>query len=156
MKVAVVGSRSFEDYALLKKTLDELYPNITLIVSGGARGADSLSEQYAKEEGIRTLIFKPDWEKHGRAAGFIRNRDIVENSDHVVAFWDGKSRGTKNSMDLATKLGKTLKTVLFTPVLPSRESCQNPVRGVCTVPNTSDTKKTPHSHCRSETTLSTS
>lgn len=113
MKVAVVGSRSFEDYALLKKTLDELYPNITLIVSGGARGADSLSEQYAKEEGIRTLIFKPDWEKHGRAAGFIRNRDIVENADMVIAFHDGQSKGTANSIEIAKRLGKKLLVVKF-------------------------------------------
>lgn len=113
MKVAVVGSRSFTDYELLKKTLDELYPNITRIVSGGAKGADSLSEQYAKEEGIPTQIFKPDWEKHGKAAGFIRNRDIVENSDMVIAFHDGQSKGTANSIELANWLFVRMETSLL-------------------------------------------
>lgn len=117
MKVAVVGSRSFTDYELLKKTLDELYPNITLIVSGGAKGADSLSEQYADEEGIRKLIFKPDWEKHGKAAGFIRNRDIVAESDMVIAFHDGHSKGTANSIEHAKKMGKILKVILFSSCL---------------------------------------
>ena len=113
MKAAVIGSRTFDDYCLLKKTLDELYPQIDLIVSGGASGADSLAERYAKEEGIRTLIFKPDWKKFGRAAGMIRNKDIVENSDIVIAFWDGVSRGSKNSIDYAIKLNKKLKIVRF-------------------------------------------
>lgn len=120
MKVAVVGSRNFSDYNLLKSTLDEYYPKISLIVSGGAKGADSLSELYAKEEGIRTLIFKPDWQKFGRAAGMIRNKDIVNNADMVVAFWDGKSRGTKDSIDYGTKLGKVVKVVkfVFVPTTP--------------------------------------
>lgn len=114
MKVAVVGSRTFNDFALLRKTLDTLYPNISLIVSGGAKGADSFAERYAKEEGISTLIFKPDWKTHGKAAGFIRNKDIVEAADMVIAFWDGISKGTKNSMDHAEKMGKKLITVMFT------------------------------------------
>lgn len=114
MKVAVVGSRTFTDYNLLRQTLDTLYPQVSLIVSGGAKGADSLAERYAKEEGISTLIFKPDWKTHGKAAGFIRNKDIVEAADLVVAFWDGLSKGTKNSMEHAEKMGKKLITIMFT------------------------------------------
>ena len=113
MKIAVVGSRTFSNYDLLRKTLDGYYPNISLIVSGGAKGADSLSEQYAKEEGIPTLIFKPDWKKFGRSAGMIRNKDIVENADLVVAFWDGESAGTKNSIEHAKTLKKTLSVIFF-------------------------------------------
>jgi hypothetical protein len=104
MKIAVIGSRSFKDYELVKKTLSPL--EITLLVSGGAKGADSLGERYAKENNIETLIFKPDWEKHGKAAGMIRNTDIINNSETIIAFWDGESRGTKDSITKAEKKGK--------------------------------------------------
>ena len=110
MKVAVVGSRNFNNYELLKETLDKL--NISLIVSGGAKGADSMSEVYAKEHGIETLIFKPDWSL-GRHAGFLRNENIVNNCNVLVAFWDGKSSGTKHSIDLAYKKNKVIKIVNF-------------------------------------------
>ena len=111
-RLAIVGSRTFSDYALLKKTLDE-YKNISKIISGGARGADKLGEKWAKENNIETLIFLPDWNKYGRAAGVIRNRDIVSNSDTVIAFQDGKSTGTLSSINLAKKLKKNLKIILF-------------------------------------------
>ena len=104
MKVAVIGSRGFDDYEMVKNTLTLL--EITLLVSGGAKGADSLGERYAKENNIEILIFKPDWEKHGKAAGMIRNTDIVNNADTIIAFWDGESKGTKDSITKAEKLGK--------------------------------------------------
>jgi hypothetical protein len=105
MKLAVIGSRGFNDYELLKLHLNNVIQNnrVTHIVSGGALGADSLAERFAKENNIETLIFLPDWKTHGKAAGFIRNKDIVSNADMVVAFWDGKSKGTKHSIDLANK-----------------------------------------------------
>jgi hypothetical protein len=84
MKLAVVGSRDFTDYKMVKKELDKL--NFDLMVSGGARGADSLGERYADEHGIETFIFKPDWTKHGKAAGMIRNKDIVDACDVLIAF----------------------------------------------------------------------
>jgi hypothetical protein len=111
-KVAVIGSRTFQDYSLLKATLDQI-PGIQLIVSGGAKGADSLAEQYARENGIETPIFKPDWRKHGKIAGFLRNTTIVENSDMVVAFWDGVSNGTKNSIQTAGRLNKITIIKIF-------------------------------------------
>jgi hypothetical protein len=104
MKVAVIGSRTFDDYELVKETLSTF--TISLLVSGGAKGADSLGERYANENNITTLIFKPDWKKHGPAAGPIRNTDIVNNADTIIAFWNGESRGTKDSITKAEKLGK--------------------------------------------------
>ena len=86
MKVAVIGSRTFNDYEEVKRSLSAI--NITLLVSGGAKGADTLGEQYAKENNIPTKIFLPDWNKHGKAAGFIRNTDIINEAELVVAFWD--------------------------------------------------------------------
>ena len=91
MKIGIIGSRGFNNYELLEKTLEE-YQNVELVVSGGAQGADKLGERWANEKGIKTLIFKPNWEKFGKSAGFIRNQDIVKNSDLVIAFWDGESK----------------------------------------------------------------
>lgn len=104
MKVAVIGSRGFNNYNVVKDKLDSI-SGITLIVSGGAMGADTLGERYAIENGIPTKIYKPDWSK-GRGAGFLRNTDIINEADIVVAFWDGKSRGTLDSIQKAEKQGK--------------------------------------------------
>jgi hypothetical protein len=111
MKVGVIGSRNFNDYELVKETLTKL--DITLLVSGGAKGADLLGERYASENNITTLIFKPDWERHGRGAGMIRNTDIVKNSDIVVAFWDGSSKGTLDSIRKVEKLNKGLMIIKY-------------------------------------------
>lgn len=85
MKIAVIGSRNFADYELLKKTLNEI-TGITKVISGGAKGADSLAEQWAKENQIETVIYKPDWAKYGRGAGVVRNRLIIEDCDHSIWF----------------------------------------------------------------------
>ncbi len=105
MNVGIVGSRTFTDYQKLKDWCDANLTPIDVIVSGGANGADALGARYAEERGLKTLIFKPDWAKHGRGAGFVRNKTIVDNSDILVACWDGQSRGTANSIKLAQKKG---------------------------------------------------
>jgi hypothetical protein len=109
MRVAVVGGRDFDDYDLMKKTLDEIQ-DVDLIVSGGSEGADNLAERYAYEKSIKMKVFKPNWNMFGRQAGFLRNIDIINNADMVVAFWDGMSRGTKHSIDIAKK--GNIKTVV--------------------------------------------
>jgi hypothetical protein len=115
MKLAVVGSRNFNDYDLLKSKLDIIHKKrpITLIVSGRAKGADSLSERWSKENNIETLIFIPEWDKYGKRAGFLRNEDIIKNSDAVVAFWDQISKGTQHSISLAKKYNKPCLIVKF-------------------------------------------
>jgi hypothetical protein len=111
MKVAVIGSRTFSDYKLVKETLSTL--NITLLVSGGAMGADSLGEQYAKLNEIPTKIFYPDWKTHGKKAGFLRNTDIIKESELIVAFWDGKSKGTLDSIKKTEELNKNVLIIKF-------------------------------------------
>ena len=86
MVYAIIGGRDFEDYERLKSVLKEL--KITKIVSGGAKGADTLGADYAKEMGIDLEVFYPDWDKFGNSAGYIRNELIVESSDAIIAFWD--------------------------------------------------------------------
>ena len=108
MKLAIVGSRNYTDYKGLLLIVDIFRQNhpVTEIVSGGARGVDSLAEEYAKERNLPITVFKPDWERHGRKAGFVRNVQIVNHCDHLLAFWDEKSKGTKHSIDTARRKGK--------------------------------------------------
>lgn len=104
--LAIVGSRDFDNFTILSEAIDnfiEKHGEISYIVSGGAKGADSLAEKYAKINNIKMKIFKPDWKKYGKAAGIIRNKDIVDNSTHLIAFRINNSRGTTNSIMRAQK-----------------------------------------------------
>lgn len=116
-KVIVAGSRNFSDYELLERNLTVLLrnykPEEIEIVSGGARGVDILGEKYAKEKGCKIKRFIPDWDGKGKSAGYLRNWDMAKYADACVVFWDGKSKGTKHMMDLATKEGIKLKTVVY-------------------------------------------
>ncbi len=105
MKVAIVGSRGIEKFNL-KKVMPK---GVTAIVSGGARGVDTLAEKYAKKHKLELLVFKPEYDKYpGKIAPLKRNNTIVDNADVVIAIWDGVSRGTKYTMDYAEKQGKLL------------------------------------------------
>jgi hypothetical protein len=108
MKLAVIGSRNFSDSHLLTKCLNMLNEEyqLTTIVSGGAKGADIMGQRWAEIRGIETEIYLPDWENLGKRAGILRNKDIVEASDIIIAFWDGISNGTRNSIDVAHSLRK--------------------------------------------------
>jgi len=86
---------------------------ITEIISGGARGADTLAEMYARHRALPVKVFPAEWDKYGKSAGFRRNADIVKNSDIIVAFWDGKSKGTKHTIDLARRYFKEVKIIKF-------------------------------------------
>lgn len=107
MKIAVIGSRTFNDYKLLAASLHLLGITDSAIsneiISGGARGADRLAENFAENLGIKCTVIKPDWGRYGKAAGIIRNQSIIDAADMVVAFWDGHSKGTKNSIDRAAE-----------------------------------------------------
>ena len=108
MKLAVVGSRDLvkiPDLARqsMRDYLTRYRRGITEIVSGGARGADTYAEEIAAELGIPTKIFPADWNKYGKGAGFIRNKEIVDYADAVVAFYYGSSpsRGAQNTINQA-------------------------------------------------------
>ena len=115
LKLAVVGSREFNDYTLLTLFLDAYKAKTPelILVSGGAVGADELAERYAKENNLQMIVFKPDWKKYGKTAGFLRNLTIVEEADEVIAFWDGESRGTLDSINKAKKIKKPLLEVKY-------------------------------------------
>lgn len=114
MKIAIVGSRNFNDYDMFCEHLYSILfynmmssvDDITQIISGGARGADSLAERFAEENDIEIKVYPAEWDKYGKKAGYLRNELIVQAADVVIAFWNGVSRGTKHSIDLAKKYDK--------------------------------------------------
>lgn len=109
MKVAVIGSRNIGKFDLsryLPEETDEL-------VSGGARGVDTLAKKYAQEAGIPITEYLPEYDKYGKRAPLLRNITIIENSDIVLAFWDGRSRGTKFVIDNCKKLGKEIRVFML-------------------------------------------
>jgi hypothetical protein len=112
-RLAIIGSRSFNDYNLMESVLSPFQSQLSLVVSGGAKGADLLGERWAKNNNIKTLIFYADWNRYGRSAGFKRNEDIINNADMVIAFWDGKSPGTKHSISLANKFKIPLRIINY-------------------------------------------
>ena len=109
-RLAVVGSRGFTDYKVLSIVIGEIrcVYDVDAIVSGGAKGADALARRYAWDNDIIVDEYLPDWEGLGKGAGFIRNKEIWDNSDFGVAFWDGSSKGTLHSFSLAKKQNKTI------------------------------------------------
>jgi sialic acid synthase SpsE len=108
-KIAVIGSRTFTDYDLLKRVLSEYSPFI--LVSGGCKGADRLSEIYIDEKGYQKIIIKPDWKKYKKGAALRRNAEIVKIADELIAFKVGDSRGTCHCIELAKKKGIPVRVI---------------------------------------------
>ena len=110
MKLAIVGSRTITNYESFKRLLFDLAISHNLfdieIITGGAKGVDSMAERFAIENEIPYKIFYPNWDRYGKKAGFLRNKEIVDYCDKLIAIWDGKSKGTKHSIDLAIKQNK--------------------------------------------------
>ncbi len=109
MKIAIIGSRS-----LNIKNLGEYLPeNISEIVSGGARGIDTVAAGFARENNIKLTEFLPEYARYGRTAPLKRNQQIAEYADEVIAFWDGSSRGTMYTVELFKKLEKKTTVIKF-------------------------------------------
>lgn len=120
-KIIVAGGRDFKDYALLEKELDWLlryniepihYEPIC-ILCGMAHGADMLGRAYAQKHGYKYVEYPAKWHIHGKRAGFIRNEEMAKDADALVAFWDGKSRGTKDMIDRAYKHGLQVSVIRY-------------------------------------------
>lgn len=119
-RLIVAGSRNFNNYELLKQKCDSLLSQKRLthsivIISGTARGADRLGERYAAERGYRIERFPADWDRNGIAAGPIRNTKMAAHADALVAFWDGKSRGTKDMIEKAKERNLPVR-IVRTPI----------------------------------------
>lgn len=129
LRIIIAGGRDFDNYKILRsKSLaaitdinkqvnqtDKIKREFVTIISGAARGADSLGEQFAKEFELTLKQMPAQWEEHGRKAGYLRNAQMAdfacEDKDSqgvLIAFWDGKSRGTRHMIDIAIKHGMTI------------------------------------------------
>ena len=111
MKTIIAGGRDYEtadgDFEIIKNM------DIDEVVCGGARGADEYGKQWAERLGIPVRMFRAEWKLHGKSAGPIRNRQMAEYADALIAFWDGKSRGTKNMIETARKCGLKVTIIRY-------------------------------------------
>lgn len=105
MKTIIAGSKTCTDMSELLAAIEKAGWTPTTVISGTAKGADTLGEQWAEENGVPVERFTPDWRKYGKAAGPIRNRNMAQAGEALIALWDGKSRGTKNMIETAYKNG---------------------------------------------------
>lgn len=115
-RVIIAGSRSFSNYELLRKHClfllqEKMRTHRVIIVSGHAHGADTLGERFAKEQGLTVELHPAKWKALGKAAGIIRNAEMARASDALIAFWDGKSRGTAHMINFARRRGLEVSVV---------------------------------------------
>ncbi|MBQ9570887.1 MAG: DUF2493 domain-containing protein [Prevotella sp.] len=117
-RVIIAGTRSFNDYELLRDSCNNLLSekqrtHTVVVISGTARGADQMGERYARERGFQLRRFPADWEQYGKSAGHIRNAKMADNADALIAFWDGESKGTKNMIDNARRKGLAVRVIQY-------------------------------------------
>ena len=106
MKIAIIGSRS-----LSPDNIGNYIQENDEIVSGGAKGVDACAAEYAKSKGLKLTLFLPQYKLYGKAAPLIRNKQIVDYADKVIAFWDGHSKGTLSVIKYAEKVGKPCEVI---------------------------------------------
>jgi len=116
-KLIIAGSRDFDDYDLMVRAIyaihdTELADKTVSIVSGMARGADALGYMFAHKHGIQVHEFPANWAKYGKRAGYVRNQEMGDFADGLIAFWDGKSKGTEHMINYMKKQGKTVFVVI--------------------------------------------
>ena len=120
-RVIIAGSRSFNNYNLLREHClsllhDKMQQNVVVIVSGHAHGADLLGERFAKEFGLSCERHPANWKAFGKAAGLIRNAEMAKYADALIAFWDGKSRGTSHMINFAKRKGLDVSIIDYTRI----------------------------------------
>ena len=112
-RIVIGGCRDYNDYEAFKCFVDKCIEKMgegcdITVISGHCSGVDMMGERYAREKNFGLEIFPADWKRYGRAAGPVRNKQMVEACDSVIAFWDYNSKGTKSLITYATKLGKDI------------------------------------------------
>lgn len=109
MKLAIIGSRKITHIEIEKY----ISADVDEIVSGGAKGIDTLAKGYAIRKGIKLTEFLPQYERYGRGAPIKRNQEIAEYADEALTFWDGKSKGTQHTIRFFEKLGKKVTIIMI-------------------------------------------
>ena len=117
-KIIIAGGRDFMDYNLLKEKANKILQekresHKIVIISGCARGADTLGLRYASENAFDVEEYPANWDKYGKKAGYMRNVEMAENADALIACWDGKSKGTKHMIDIATKRNLPIRVIRY-------------------------------------------
>lgn len=117
-KVIIAGGRDFLDYNLLREKVDKILidkraSHKIVIISGCARGADTLALRYASENVLDVEKYPADWDQYGKKAGYIRNVEMAENANALIAFWDGQSKGTKHMIDIATEKNLPIRVIRY-------------------------------------------
>ena len=105
-RFCVIGSRDMNNYYIVYTYLKQYIPKDAIIITGGARGVDLLAEVYAEMNGQPCEVYEARWDQFGKSAGMIRNAEMIKNSDHLIAFWDGKSPGTQHMLQEWAKRGR--------------------------------------------------
>ena len=105
MRVIIAGSRDDIIYSDIVEAIKESGFDISVVISGDARGADRFGERYAKENGIEVEKYPADWDKYGKSAGYIRNSQMADIADALIAVWNGTSKGTEHMINIARKKG---------------------------------------------------
>jgi hypothetical protein len=103
MKVVICGSRDLQNYQLVEETVTRSGFEISTVLSGGSRGVDRLGIAFARNHHHSVQVFMPEWERLGKRAGMVRNREMARAAEAVIAIWDGQSRGTRNMIELASR-----------------------------------------------------
>ena len=113
IKIIICGSRGFRDLSLVEQKVINLQADCDyVLMTGNARGVDQAAEHQAYISGVYNLQFPADWDKHGKAAGIIRNIEMLDHiPDKVIAFWDGKSPGTKHMIEQSLKRKINLEVI---------------------------------------------
>ena len=117
-RVIIAGCRNFFNYALLKERCEYYLQNKmkthnVIIISGHATGADALGEKFARDHNLRCELYPADWERHGNTAGPLRNAEMADIADALIAFWDGRIRGTRSMIEIATSKGLQVAIVRY-------------------------------------------
>lgn len=125
MKVIIAGSRGIEDFTTISKAISNSGFIITEVVSGTARGVDKLGEKWAEKNRVPVKRFPADWNKHGKSAGYKRNKQMAEYADALIAVWDGESRGTGHMINLAREAGLSVYVYIFNSIRYAAKESKN-------------------------------
>lgn len=116
-RIVVAGGRTFLHnhfgFSVLDRLTSKMEPDNISVICGEAKGADTVGKNWARERGIEVESFPADWDKHGKSAGYIRNSDMADRGTHLIAFWDGESKGTRNMIDTAKRKGLTVRVIKY-------------------------------------------
>jgi len=105
MKTIIAGSRGINNYQIVLDAVRLCGWPVTSVLSGLARGVDQLGERYAEDHGLEVMFYPADWATHGKSAGPIRNIEMAESAEALIAIWDGTSKGTAHMIETAKQKG---------------------------------------------------